>query len=352
MTLRNAVSLFFLSATFTAASAAHAGTPIDETHAVNPDAVIAVDLLNGHLKIVGWDRQEFHISGTLSYNATGFTLQERDNGLYFTEELEPRGNCLGNNPCRNNGQNANNNQNANNGQNPNNGQNADLTLEIPRNGILRLRGTNIEVRLSGLERNTEVALVNGTITAEDLKGVVKLNTVNGGIHTHNLEGRLSLETVNGRISDQNSSGNLIDYRTVNGRIESSTQGSHVRLNNVNGKVDLLLGDIDLLEASTMGGDIKIAAALNALAAVDLSSVRGRIELALPAAASADFALRTSVGGHIDNALSSDKPVQRNRFANASNLDFVLNGGGANVKITTLSGDIKLCAASADPVPGC
>jgi DUF4097 and DUF4098 domain-containing protein YvlB len=332
MNLRT-TSFIFLSAAFAAASAAHAGDMIDETRPVNADAVISVELVNGFLKVVGWDRQEFHVSGELSDDAEGFELEERGTGLHFEEELDRR-NCFRFDDCRDRDRDAN------------------LTIEIPRNGILRLEGTNIDVDISGLERNTEVELVNGEINAANLKGMMSLSTVNGDIHASALDGRVSLETVNGRIVDENSTGSLIEYQTVNGDIESNTKGPRVRLENVNGEIELMLGNIDELEASTVGGDIEISATLNSLAEVDLSSVHGRIDLALPASTSASFEVRTSVGGRIDNDLSSDKPVRRDRFVNSSDLDFSLNGGASDVKISTVSGNIKLCSAGADPVPGC
>jgi DUF4097 and DUF4098 domain-containing protein YvlB len=334
MNARIATSCIALSAMFVAMSAAHAGTMIDETRPVNTDALISVELVNGHLKVEGWDRQEFHVSGELSDDAEGFELTERGNGLHFEETLNRGRRCSRGEDCRDNSKNAN------------------LTIAIPRNGVLRLQGTNLDVDVSGLERNTEVELVNGKIEARNLKGAINLSTVNGAINANALDGRVSLQTVNGHISDQDSTGSLIEYHTVNGGIESNTKGPRVRLENVNGKIDLRLGNIDELEASTVGGNLAITTALNPEASLHLSSVQGGIALALPAATSANFAVRTSVGGRIDNALSSDQPLRRDRFVNSSDLDFVLNGGGAEVKISTVSGSIKLCAASADPVPGC
>jgi hypothetical protein len=332
MNVRTATSFIFLS-TALAAATAHAGMTIDETRPVTVDAVISVDVADGFVKVVGWDRQEFHVSGELSDDAEGFELEERGTGLHFEEDRDRRRDCFRfDGDC--------------------DGGDANLTIEIPRNGILRLEGTNIDVNVSGLERNTEVELVNGDIDAANLKGLISLSTVNGDIHASALDGRMSLETVNGNISDENSTGSLIEYQTVNGDIESNTKSPRVRLENVNGEIELMLGNLDELEASTVGGDMEISATLNPLAEVELSSVHGRIDLAVPASTSASFEVRTSVGGRIDNDLSSDEPTRRDRFVNSSDLDFSLNGGEANVKISTVSGNIKLCTVGTDPVPGC
>lgn len=312
---------------------AQAGAPIDETRAVGADTVISVDLLNGELTVVGSDRAEFHISGELSDDAVGYRLVDRDNGLHFEEEREARV-CTGI------------------GRDCGAGEGARLTLEVPRNGILRVEGTNLDVDVRDLERNTEIKLINGAIAATNLKGVVKLNTVNGEIRSRGLDGRISLETVNGSIDDRDSSGTLIEYQTVNGDIESNTRAERIRLDNVNGEIELMLSNIDELQASTVGGEMEIIATLNTLAQVELSSVNGDIELAVPTTTSANFVISTSVGGRIENELSSDKPVRRDRFVNSSDLNFTLNGGTAQVRINTVSGDITLCAPDADQEPGC
>jgi DUF4097 and DUF4098 domain-containing protein YvlB len=318
-----------------AVSAAQAGVMIDETRPANGNSEISVELVNGFITVRGWERPEFHISGTLSDKAEGFELETDDEELRFEEELNRRDDCFGQ---------------ADNCQSTDQGVN--LTLEMPRNARLRLEGANLKADLSGLERNTEVEVINGEIIASNLKGVVELQVINGDIRVSALEGRVSLETVNGNITDTNSSGSRGDYQTVNGNINSNTTASRVHLDNVNGEIALLLGNIDELEASTVGGGIKVKATLNARAEVELSSVQGSIELALPESTSANFEVSASVGGRIDNRLNSNTAMLRGRFSNSSDLDFSLNGGDADVEVSTVSGRITLCVAGAGTAPGC
>ncbi|HWK54555.1 MAG TPA: DUF4097 family beta strand repeat-containing protein [Hyphomicrobiales bacterium] len=321
-----------LAALFTA-PLLHAGEAIDETRPVDENGVISIELVNGFVRLVAWDRAEFHVSGELSDNASGFELRERGSGLRFEETFEPDGNtCFGFFGCQGRSSRS---------------DGADLLIEVPRNGIVRLKGTNIDVEVSQLERNTEVELINGEISADRLKGVVKLNTVNGDIRATGLDGQLALETVNGRIADRESSGSRIDLRTVNGGIESNSRSERIRVDNVNGGIDLTLGNIDDLEVSTVGGQVDIRTALNPLAQLQISSVHGRIDVALPAATSATFLVSTAVGGRIANELSNDEPVRRSRFVNSSDLNFVLGGGESDVRISTVSGSVRLCEAEAN-----
>lgn len=309
-----------------------AGDPIDETRAIAADAVVSIDLRNGSLTIRNWERPDFRVSGTLSDQASGFTLAERDGGLIFEEDYDVRCNGRGNN-CGD-------------------GEGAELTIEVPSSVVLRMDGINVDVDVSGLTNNTEIALVNGEIFARELSGLVSLHTINGDIHATNLSGRLTLETVNGGIEDHNSTGSLIQFQTVNGPVRSNTNASRIRLDNVNGKIALDLNEVLSLEANTVGGDLDVRASLATAAFLELSSVHGRIELAVPASTSARFNLNTSVGGRIKNELTSDEPQRRDPFVNSSALRFALNGGEGDVSINTVSGNITLCSAAADGEPGC
>jgi hypothetical protein len=325
--LMNLLRLTLLTAALLTASAAQAGEAIDETREVAADALIDIEVTNGIITLTGWDRNQFHIEGELSDAAEGYELREVNGGIRFSEDIDrpDRRGCWGWRGCNNN----------------NRGNLAVLEIQMPRNSVLRFEGVNAEVSASGLTGNTEIEVVNGELTVTDLSGIVKLETVNGSIDATNLDGRVTLETVNGSIDDRGSRGSRISLATTNGSVSSNTRSPRVNAETVNGDIELTLGELDELELSTVGGRLEIAAALNPGALLDISSVGGRVDLTLPADSSARFRIATAVGGRITNQLSDDQPVRKSRYVNSSELNFSINGGDADVHISTVSGNVTL-----------
>lgn len=306
---------------------AHAagGELIDATRDVGRDAIIDVEIRNGVVTLTGWDENRFHIAGELSDAAEGYTLREINGGIRFEEELDRRSfnNCWAwGNRC-----------------DP--GEWAELDIQLPRNGVLRFEGTNVEVTVEGLYGSTDIEVVNGDVYASDLRGAIKLETVNGDIDANGLDGRISMETVNGSIDDKGSQGPRLSLNTTNGDIEASTGSQRVSADTVNGDIELETAALDELQVSTVGGAVEARTVLNALGAININSVSGRIELTVPRATSARFNVQTAANGSIDNELSEARAERRNRYVNSRELDFTLNGGSGDVSISTISGDVTL-----------
>lgn len=302
------------------------GEPIDETRDVASDAVIDIEIAHGTVTLTGWDRNQFRIVGELSDDAEGYELDVLNDGIRFEEDLDrdSHRNCWSWWGC-----------------DQSRGEQTSVEIQVPRNSLLTFEGINVELSISGLHGSTQVELINGELQVSDLRGVVALKTVNGSISADALDGRLTLETVNGSIVDSNSTGSRVSYNTVNGSITSNVRSQRLKAGTVNGDMDLNLATVDELELSTVSGTLEVNTALGDMAQVDMSSVGGRIELVLPAATSARFNVRTAVGGRITNQLSADEAVRENRFINSSELRFPLNGGRADVRISTVSGDVSL-----------
>lgn len=324
----NLVHYACLSAAIIAAGAAHGGEAIDETRDITGDGLINIEIANGIVRLEGWDRDQFHIAGELSNDAEGYDLREVNGGIRFEEEIDrpSRWGCWGWNGCTDDQNNL-----------------SILDIQVPRNSVLNIEGINVEIDLSGLRGNTEVEIINGEITLAGLSGIIKVETVNGSIEADDLDGRITLETVNGSIDDRNSAGDRIMLSTTNGSITSNTRATRVSAETVNGDIELELGSIDELELSSVAGRLEVATAMNERAQINISSVGGRVELSLPGDTSARFRLNTAVGGRIDNQLSDDEPVRENRYVNSSELNFAHNGGDGDVRISTVTGGIRLRA---------
>jgi len=126
-----------------------------------------------------------------------------------------------------------------------------LEISVPRNSTLRFEGINVDMTISGITGNTQIGIVNGPIAASDLSGRIDIETVNGKIETSGLDGRIALSAVNGPIRDRGSKGNGASFSTVNGSIIANTCAQRIDAESVSGAVELDLGEVDDLEASSV-----------------------------------------------------------------------------------------------------
>lgn len=324
----------FTAALLAVAGTAVAGTPIDERRAMDANGLVMLDLMNATVRITAGNSAEFHISGELGDDAEEYELRATDGSIHFEEDISSRDNdwnwnwgCWRSNDedCdRDSGQ-----------------RFSDLDIELPAGSVLRLDGINGDVSITGLTNSTNVSIVNGDLRISAVSGTIKAETVNGSLDTEKLQGRVSLETVNGEISDRDSTVERIDFSTVNGDVFSNVRSPKVGAEAVNGDIDLQLDTVEELDLSTVGGRIEVDTSLADNADVEISSVHGRINLTVPTSESARFIVNTEVNGRISNQLTADEPERENRYVNSSSLGFTLNGGSADVEITTVSGDVTL-----------
>lgn len=127
-----------------------------------------------------------------------------------------------------------------------------------------------------------IETVNGDVRISAVGGTVKAGTVNGGLEVENLSADVSLETVNGTIT----------------------------------------ADFD-----TLGADQR----------VDAEAVNGRIELLLPADASARVNAET-VNGSID---ADDFGLEPEKGFVGRDLSGEIGGGDARISLDTVNGSIKI-----------
>ena len=127
-----------------------------------------------------------------------------------------------------------------------------------------------------------IETVNGDVRIRAVGGNVKASTVNGGLDVENLSADVGLETVNGKIIaefDVLGSGQRVDAEAVNGRIElrlPADASARVTAETVNGSIDA--DDFGLEpEKGFVGRDLdgKIG---DGDARISLDTVNGSIEI--------------------------------------------------------------------------
>lgn len=260
--------------------ACFAGEAIDKQISVPTNGKIVIENQRGEVDIKSWDKSEFKVTGSLDDIAKGYKLENNGSVTEFIVEM----------PKRYKGWNK--------------GEGSKLTIYMPKNSELSFEGINVN------------------ISATELLAGARIKTVNGDINDINSKGELR-------------------FNAVNGDIESDTEATDIRLENVNGEVDFKVASLRDLRLNTVNGEIKVQLkVLQPNARINMDTVSGDVRLYFPSDVSARFDIDAHSGGRIINELSRDK-VKKAKYGPSRELEFVLNGGDADVEIDTVSGRIEL-----------
>ncbi|NOU53165.1 DUF4097 domain-containing protein [Pseudoalteromonas sp. JBTF-M23] len=294
-----------------------AAEQIDEQITVPSNGKIVIENQRGDITIKTWGEESFKVTGSLDEKAKGYKLETKGSVTEFIVQM----------PKQYKGW-------------KNTSEGSQLTIYMPKSSELNFEGVSVNITASQLYAGTYIKTVKGDIRVEDLKGRISLQTINGDIDGANLNGNIHYETVNGEIKDRDSQGKL-KLDAVNGEIESDTSAQDVRLENVNGEVDLRINELKDLQLNTVNGEIDVRIKkLKNNANINMETVSGDLRLYLPDDISARFDIDVHAGGKVKNELSEHE-MKKAKWGPSGELEFVLNGGDADVEINTVSGRIEL-----------
>lgn len=293
-------SIYLLLTVLLAAGSALAGTPITQTRAVNADARIDVSNIKGSVTVIGWDKAEVAISGTLGDGAKGLAVeggadhltikvQPPDKQGWFSWGADTR---MGD---------------------------TTLDIKVPKSAEMKIQVVSADVSLSGVAgRSLSVDSVSGKLRLDSTAKDVELDTVSGNIDLTGAADHAHIETVSGNIR----------ARGLNGQIKFDT---------VSGDVDADNGSYREVNAGTVSGDISLRGKPIDNARVDVQTMSGDVHLFLPADAPARLRA-SSFSGRIRTDFGT---VKEPDHGPGSSLEASNGAGTGQVKIETFSGDIEI-----------
>lgn len=256
------------------------------------DGVVEIDGAGGTLRIVGWNKPEVWVTGTLGDGAEGLELS---------------------------------------------GSSRRVRIDIESMGNHHSIISNLEVHVPAGSR-IEVDAMSADITVVDVSGTVNADTVAGSISVTGTASEVNLESVNGSV-EVACSCTRANVSSVNGRVAVKGARGEVEASTVNGALSVSGGDFERARLETVNGRITFEGALHRRATLEVESVGGSVELLLPGATDADFTINT-FSGSIRNAWGVEGR-KKSRFTSEQELTFTAGSGGATVDVQTLSGDVNI-----------
>lgn len=281
-------------------------------------AQVNIDNLSGTVSVLGTDNAEVKVVGTLDKKSTGLVFEQHGDSINIRVKMpsSKRNSFWGNNDNK-----------------------TKLHIALPKSMLVNFDGISSDVQLSTISNDVRVKVVSGNIKADQLEGKISLESVSGNIDSRTLSGRVSLTTVSGDIVDNASMGRL-HYQAVSGDIEAQSSASEIIASVISGDLDIDLNDVEDAELSSVSGSLDASLSLLDDGHLDVSSVSGDIKLMFKQDINADIKIYSSASGRIINKLNSDN-VKKSKYGPSSKLVTRVGKGGANVKGSTVSGDVHL-----------
>jgi len=270
---------------------------IEKSIEANPKGELDIEVMDGLVKFIGWDKPEIRINGEISGENSEF-LVDRDGDTVRIELLGKHG-YWGHRRDRR----------------------VNLTINLPRENEVNASGHSVNFGFKNLVSSIRASTMSGDIALEGGNGKVDLESVSGDVVVNGASGKLHLSSVSGDI-DANATAKHFDAKSVSGDIEANIgMSERIELETVSGDIDIRLGLADdaRLDADTVSGDIEVQFENEEL--------------------NASFDIETGPGGDIRNLLSDEESTRSSVFSGS--LEFELGQGDGTVRLETMSGTIKL-----------
>jgi DUF4097 and DUF4098 domain-containing protein YvlB len=286
------VTTAVLTTTVLIAASARAQTRVEQSRPASADGTVDIENMSGSVKVVGWDKNEVAVRGTLGRRPEGLNFSGTSARTHI--EVETQG--------------------------PPHGVRSDLEISVPAGSRVKVEGFDANITVTGVTGAVYAETVNGSITQSGAAKEVELQSVNGSVEVTKAGGRIRAESVNGAVT----------VREVSGEVEAST---------VNGELTVTGSTFERAHLEAVSGSIRFEGDLGKRAILEAETVSGSVELALPASVGADFEIST-FSGDIENELGPAAP-RKGRHSPEKELSFTAGSGGAKVTVQTLSGGIHL-----------
>lgn len=174
----------------------------------------------------------------------------------------------------------------------------DFTIRVPHDCMVEVKTVSGDVDLQTLQAATTVQSVSGDVNLRDIQADCSLTTVSGDVRVHGLVGALTGRTTSGDLEVQASDVRRFHLNSISGDMS----------------VETALARSEHYFAKTVSGDLQLSVPHDTGAMVQLKTTSGDVSTDLPA-----------------EIIKSGRRHWQGR----------INGGGANVEMQSISGDLTM-----------
>jgi DUF4097 and DUF4098 domain-containing protein YvlB len=184
----------------------------------------------------------------------------------------------------------------------------------------------MDLKLTGVYTDVTVENTQAAVSAETVRGDVRLIGGRGFIHLSSIQGTVAVEKASGRL-EVSSVNEAVSLRDVSGEITAET---------VNGDIDLQGIASGAVEGATVNGDITYDGAIRNGGRYHFATHNGDVIVVLPRQSNVTVAVSTFSGD-----FESSFPVRITESRRGKRFNFTLGSGGADLELESFQGGIRL-----------
>ena len=270
---------------------------VDETRPASATGTVDISVVSGEIEIVGWDRNEVSVTGTLGDDV---------------EKLEFTGH----------------------------GDRTVIKVVLPRrSGRYDKADADLIIRIPAGSR-VAASTVSASITANGVRGRMGLQSVSGDIEVAGPYTEADFQTVSGDLNVAGSGdGARVRVMSVSGDIEIERMSGELNLNSVSGDVAVLGTGITRATLSTTSGDMQYSGPLAKGGRYEFSTVSGDASVRVLGDTKARYEMESAVSNEL-TAGFGPKPARTSEYGPGMTWRFA-DGDDADVSLQTVSGSLTI-----------
>ena len=279
---------------------AYADTPINLSHDAKPNVQLQISNVKGAVTVTAWDRNQVQVTGRLGDGARPLELEGDNGNLELKVESTGKSRWFNFNNDTSMGS-------------------TTLDVRVPKAASLEVEVVSAPASIDGID--------GGTIKINSVSGKVRINARSPSVEAESVSGSLELA----------GHADKVDLQTVSGDILAPSVGREAELQTVSGRIRVNGGPWKRLNLSTVSGDVQVGGGMQAGGDMNVDSMSGDVQVQVPGNVSARIHANT-FSGDLRSDFGSPRKVEHGP---GMELDANAGSGGANIKLETFSGDLKI-----------
>ena len=274
---------------------ARAGT-IETRRPLDADGRVYVNNTAGTVVISSWDKNEVYLRGELSGDTDSVDISGGPDNLSIVVRMPNKSHASGD---------------------------ADLKLTVPATA------------------RVELETVSADVSAQDLRGPVKINTVSGAAQLQLASPDVSVQTVSGDVTLRGPSRSTF-VKSVSGDLHLAGMQGKLVVETVSGDVQLDGGRFSDVHLKSVSGDMRLDVTLAQAAQIVGDTLSGDITLNVPADITGTALLKSFSGDTSCDATLNTATADASRSSRKSKREYTWgDGSGTRVELSSFSGDIRV-----------
>lgn len=286
-----------------------------------------VHVISGNVRLVGWNRNEVHVTGELGQGAQRLDVTTEGDRV-VVRVVYPRATHRSS-------------------------SNTQLQIRYPARRSLQVQTVSADVDAEGHAGSFAATTVSGAVSVDGSPTEVEANTRSGDIELAANTGRLNANSISGNVNVGGDVRGEAHVNTVSGDIVMGGAVGTLSVHSVSGSIraqsvstsaeaQTVSGDITINaralsgEYNTVSGGIRLTGRPSSGRTLEVSSHSGEVELRLPRGAGADLEITTWSG-----EINVDVPNARIINSSRREREIRIGGGGPRVELSTFSGVVRV-----------